>query len=130
MSNTPTEKEIESVIALSAFERYQYLLKHAAEAEEFYSLKKGDEWALADLEENVLFSLWPAEAFAAREANGAWDGYVATAISLEEFENKLLPIITKAGCLFNMFSVDGKFGFVVDQEEFLRDLGEELEKHE
>src|SRR5687768_5906780 len=124
MSFEPTEKETESVLALSAFDRYQYLVEKAAEFEEMYSLKKGDEWALADVEDKVLFSLWPAEVFAAREATGAWEGYKATAITLEEFENKLLPIITKAGCMFNMFSVDGRFGFVVDKEEFLRDLGE------
>ncbi|WP_276132893.1 DUF2750 domain-containing protein [Polluticoccus soli] len=130
MSNNPSEKEVESVIAMSAFDRYQYLVKQAAESEELYSLKKGDEWALADVEDNVLFSLWPAAVYATREATSGWAGYEAKAISLEEFENTLLPLITKAGCMFNVFSVDGKLGFIVDREEFLRDLGEELEKYE
>jgi hypothetical protein len=130
MSNIPDEKEIEEVLALSAFDRYQYLVDKAAEFGEMYSLKKGDEWALADTEGHVLFSLWPAQAFAATEAVDSWEGYVPTAISLEEFENKLLPLITKEGCLFNMFSVGGRLGFVVDREEFLRDLGEELDTYE
>lgn len=130
MSNNPGEKEIEAITALSAFDRYQYLVDKAAEFGEMYSLKKGDEWALADIEDKVLFSLWPAEAFAAREATGAWEGYKAKAFTLEEFENALLPLITKAGCMFNVFSVDGKLGFIVDKEEFLRDLGEELDTYE
>lgn len=130
MSNNPSEKEIEEVIALSAFDRYQYLVDKAAEFGEMYSLKKGDEWALADIEDKVLFSLWPAEAFAAREATSGWAGYEAKAFSLEEFEKTLLPLITNAGCMFNVFSVNGKLGFIVDREEFLRDLGEELETYE
>ena len=130
MSFDPTAEEIESTCALAAFDRYQYLLQKTAEHETFYSLKKDDEWALADVQDQVLFSLWPAEVFAAREATGSWEGYEAKAISLEEFENKLLPLITKAGCLFNIFSVNGTIGFVVDREEFLRDLAEELEDSE
>ena len=130
MSFEPTDKEIETATALAAFDRYQYLVEKAAEFGEMYSLKKGDEWALADVQEQVLFSLWPAEVFAAREASGAWEAYEPKAISLEEFENKLLPLITKAGCLFNVFSVNGGIGFVVDREEFLRDLAEELEDSE
>jgi hypothetical protein len=127
----PTEKEIENVIKLDAYARYQYLIKKVADSGILFSLKNDEnDWALAEVDNNKLFSIWSSKEFAAINAIGAWSSYNPFQISLEVFKEEIEPLIKENGYLLNIFSSLNKTGFIVMLEEFLRDLGEELEKYE
>lgn len=127
-----SQKEIESVLKLEPFQRYKYFMKRVADWEVMYSIKKDDEWALAEVEDEgevfKLFSLWNAEEFAELNAIGEWEGYDVAEISLDSFEEVIIPIIESSNYLINVFSVREETGFVVDLNEFLRDLQNELDR--
>jgi hypothetical protein len=124
------EKEIEAVEKLAPFERYNYLIKRIANLEVMFSLKKGDEWAIAEVEDNLLFSLWSAKEFALLNATDAWTGFTTVEINFEMFEGEIIPLIKERNYLLNCFPTNGRSGFIVDIDEFLRDLKEELENYE
>jgi hypothetical protein len=125
-----SDKEIEAVSKLEPLERYQYFMKKVADTEKMYSLvdKEGN-FALSDVEINVLFSLWPAPEFALKCAQGAWEGFTVKEITIEDFEDNILDIVSDNNWLINVFSIECKTGFVVDFGEFARDLSHELKKY-
>jgi hypothetical protein len=125
-----TEKEIESVSKLAPFERYKYFIKKVANSEKMCALQKEDEWAIAEVDNYKLFSLWSAEEIASLNATGIWEGYDSVEISFDMFEEQVVPVIRQNDYLLNIFSVNGKVGFVVDVDEFIRDLKEELKNYE
>jgi hypothetical protein len=125
-----SDREIEAVSKLQPLERYQYFMKKVADTEKMYSLvdKEGN-FALSDVEINVLFSLWSAPEFALKCAQGAWEGFAAKEITIEDFEDNIIDIVSDNNWLINVFSIEGKTGFVVDFGEFARDLSFELKKY-
>jgi hypothetical protein len=125
-----TEKEMENVIRLKPFDRYMYFIKRIADAELIYSLKDDDGWAIAEVGDYKLFSVWSAKEFALLSKTDEWLDYNPTEISLQEFEENIIPLIVEKKYLINVFSVNSKTGFIVELGEFLRDLEEELKKYE
>ncbi|MET0243384.1 MAG: DUF2750 domain-containing protein, partial [Flavitalea sp.] len=75
----------ESVTKLSATERYKYFIKRIADWESMYSLKKGDQWAISEVEETKVISFWSAPAFAAVHIEGPWRNYKIFEMDLEKF---------------------------------------------
>ena len=125
-----SEKEVQALSKLEPFKRYQYFIKRVADAETLYTLldKDGD-FALSDVEDKVMFSVWPAAEFAAQCAFDEWDGFTVQEVSLEEFENQLIDQIEENHWLLNVFAINRNTGFVVDINEFARDLSDELKKY-
>ena len=57
--------------ALKPLDRYQYTVKKVVDFEASYTLTHADgTWALAEVEGNILVSLWPAAAYAELNAVG------------------------------------------------------------
>ena len=125
-----TEKEIESVNKLEPLARYKYLIKRIASFQRMYSLKKDDEWAIAEIEGYKVFSIWSAKEFALLNTTGNWQDYQSTEIDFGLFEEEIVPLIRENNYLLNVFSVKNKSGFVVDIDEFLNDLSIELKNYE
>ena len=126
-----TDKEIQSVVKLTAFDRYEYFIKRVADSEKMYSLTHPDgEWALAETEGEKLFSLWSDKEYAILNTAGGWEGCTVKEITIEFFQNELQKLIEKEGFLLNVFPLNDMTGFVLDIDEFDRDLKEELLKYE
>lgn len=125
-----SEKEIENVSKLEPFQRYEYFIKRVADSEKLYSLKNEENWAIAEVDQYKLFSLWPARQFAEKQIIEGWSNYQVAEIGLVNFNDEIGPMIKEKGFLLNVFSVGNQSGFVVELEEFLRDLNEELEKYQ
>ena len=125
-----SQKEIESVSSLPAFDRYQHFIKRVADFELMYTLcdDKGD-FAIADLDNNELLSFWPAKEYANLNAIGEWSAYQVKEISIQDFEDEVIDIIVSQSYLLNIFPTNDKTGFVVDLEEFSRDLSSEMGKY-
>ncbi|MCL6265158.1 DUF2750 domain-containing protein [Flagellimonas myxillae] len=124
-------KEIESVSKLEPFKRYNYFIKKIADFEEIWTIvDKHGELALSDIEENTLISFWTAEAFIKSNLYGNWENCIPFKITLDDFEDIFAPLIVDNNYLINVFPVNGKSGFVVNLDEFIRDLNDELEKYQ
>ncbi|KIC92616.1 DUF2750 domain-containing protein [Flavihumibacter solisilvae] len=124
------DKEIESVSKLEPFERYKYFIKRVADTEVMYTLvDESGEFVLAELGDNVLLSLWSASEFAALCMIDKWSGLTVKEISLGEFDEEIIDEAVEGNWLLNIFSVGVKSGFVVNLDEFTRDLSEELKRY-
>jgi hypothetical protein len=125
-----TDKEIEATSKLEPAKRYQYFIKRVADTEKMYSLVDGEgDWAIADVEDKSLFSVWSAPEFAQACALDEWKEFSVKEFTIEDFEDEIIDEIDRNGYLINVFSVKGKSGFIVDFNEFARDLSEEMKKY-
>ncbi len=87
-------------------------------------------WALSQLDDYNLFPIWSSKEFAKKCALDGWEDFESEEISLSNFQNDLIDFIRNESFLLNVFPVKSTTGFVVTIDEFVRDLGEELEKYE
>lgn len=125
-----TKKEIEAVIQLNAFDRYKYFIKRVADDETMYTLvDEGKRFAIVEVDNKKLFSLWSASEFAVMSKVHEWQNFTVLKITLEKFKDEVIDLIEENEWLINVFSVNGKTGFVVDIDEFAKDLSEELKRY-
>lgn len=125
------QKEIESVIALEAKERYKYLVKKIADFEILFTLtdQQGN-YVISELDSHKLFPIWSAKEYAELCKIGGWEYYTIKEFNLDDFENHIIDFIVDENCLVNAFPIYDKSGFVVSLKEFARDLNEELKNYE
>jgi len=124
------KQEIESVSKLPVFERYKYFIKRVADFEIMYTLVDDDDnLAISEVEDKRLVSFWSASEFASICAIKEWQDYKIKEISLEEFEEEYIDTIAENDYLINIFSTAETTGFIVDINEFARDLNEEMKKY-
>ncbi|WP_353151448.1 DUF2750 domain-containing protein [Chryseobacterium sp.] len=124
-------KEIENILKLEPFKRYEYFIKKAADFEQLWTIvdEEGD-YAISEIDEFSLISFWPNEEFVALDLEQGWEGCRSLRITLDDLRDDIFDIITSENYLINVFPINGRSGFVVNLEEFKRDLNEELEKIE
>ncbi|WP_373550639.1 DUF2750 domain-containing protein [Haliscomenobacter sp.] len=131
MKQKISNQELLSVSKLQPFERYQYFLKRVADFEVMYTLEDNhSNLALAEVGTVKIISFWSAPEYAIACAIDEWNDYKVREISLNDFESMVVPEIQDKGLLINIFSIPDKTGFIVDVNEFNRDLDGELEKYE
>jgi hypothetical protein len=131
MSYEVNEKELASVLALSADRRYGYFLNRAVDWEELWSL--GDEygWALCSgADGSELIPVWPARAYAEACAGGAWAGFVPRAIPLADWLEKWTPGMISDQRLVAMFPTPDNTGAVIDPIRLAEDMQEMLKQSE
>jgi hypothetical protein len=125
-----TNKEIEAVSQLEAFQRYEYFIKRVADSERMYTLVDDNgNLAIADVESSAVLSVWSASEFAENNAVDEWGSFSVKEITVEEFEEDIIDMIEKNNWLINVFSIKGKSGFVVNINEFAKDLSAEMQKY-
>jgi hypothetical protein len=77
-----SEKELQSVSGLGAFDRYRYFIKKIADSQELWTLKNGDgDFALAMVEEKILLPLWSAREYI-KSCLYIWEDYIPLLIIL------------------------------------------------
>ncbi len=129
--NRVTNKEIDSVSSLDAFSRYRYFIKKIADFEEVWTIQdENQEYALSDVDDNTFVSLWSAEEFIKTNLSEGWENCEPIKLDLEKLGEELIPYASDNCYLINIFPVNGKSGFIVSVDEFVRDLNEELEQYD
>lgn len=123
------QHEIDSLSKLEPFDRYQYFIKRVADNQFFYVLKNNADFALSSIEDYTLFAVWPFEDYANLCKINEWNEYTAFKVDFEKFDEMLAPIILEQNYLINVFPIDNKTGFIVNLDEFIRDLNTELEQY-
>lgn len=86
-------------------------------------------WALAEVEGKTLVSIWLAAVYANANATDRWKNCKSLVVPLNELMSSRLEVFAGNNFLINVFSVQGKTGFVVTPDELKADLGEELENY-
>lgn len=124
------DKEIENVSGLEPYNRYQYFIKKVADFEELWTIidENGD-YAFSDVDDKVLISFWSAKEYIDSNLNDGWKNCKPKKITLDDLEDEIFDLIASENYLINVFPVSGKSGFVVDLDEFARDLNDELKNY-
>lgn len=124
------EQEIFSVSNLKPYDRYKYFIKKVADGEIFFALKnESQKFVFSTLENETLFPVWSAKEFANLCLVEDWKDYNIVKISLDDFENSIVDFLEEKSILLNVFPVSNRTGFVVNLNEFIRDLNQELENY-
>lgn len=124
------QKEYDNVINLKPFERYKYFIKKVADFEELWTIINfNGDYALSDVEDNVMISFWPKSEFIKSNLTNGWEDCKPKRLTLDDLENEIFDLIDSNNFLINIFPVNGKSGFIVDLNEFARDLSDELKNY-
>jgi hypothetical protein len=123
-------KEIENVLTLTAFERYQYLIKRIADQENVYTLQdEANIWASSQVKEHELYPIWSATEFVEHCLTDVWSNMKILKVDIYTFLGDILPLIETEGLLINAFPTIDRTGFVVTIDEFKNDINEELNQY-
>ncbi|WP_153556166.1 DUF2750 domain-containing protein [Roseimaritima sediminicola] len=132
MSYDANPNEVASVWALSAPERYEYLVNKVADWEEVWSVASEDSgWALlGDDRGGEACPIWPAKAFAEACCVDDWADRVPKPIGLSEWRERWLPGLAADQRKIAVFPLPSDAGMIVDPLRFSDDLIEALEGYE
>ena len=124
-------KEIERVSNLEPFERYKYFLKRVADSESLYTLKSDNgNYVISEIDDNRLFPMWSAREYAELCKENGWSDYIVEELTLDDLEEEIFDLIASERYLINVFPTQEKTGFIVDLDEFARDLSDELKHYQ
>lgn len=123
-------QKFSNVIEMDGPARYSYFVRKVADTERIWGLEQSG-WATAeDDTAALLIPFWPEEAFARASATGAWTGYTAREIGLEEFLDKWLTGMHRDGIKVAVFPNAVDRGVVVDAEALRSALMRERAQYE
>lgn len=112
---------------LSLQERYQYLLETIIARNELWTLiNNHGSFALFEVNNTIVFSLWPNEASIESNLTPDWTDYIPFKIDFNALEETVLPMIRQNNYLINIYPVDGTIGYVVSLNDFITDLNTNL----
>jgi hypothetical protein len=95
MSWDVTDQEYQSVIELSAAERYAYFVKKVSDFQELWSLRNAEGWVLmADSDQRQLVPVWPNSRYARACATDHWRDCQPSMIGLDDWLEKWTPGVT------------------------------------
>jgi Protein of unknown function (DUF2750) len=125
------EKHMSSVLAMPGPERYSYVIKKVADFRCIYALESPSGWALAgdDASFNIL-PIWPHPRFAELCIKDGWSDCVVAPIPMDEWLNKMSPMLEKKQTKIAVFQLPEGKGVVVEPERLSADIREELAKVE
>ena len=124
-------KEIERVSNLEPFERYKYFLKRVADSESLYTLKSDNgNYVISEIDDNRLFPMWSAREYAELCKESGWSDCIVEELTLDDLEEEIFDLIASERYLINVFPTQEKTGFIVDLDEFARDLSDELKHYQ
>jgi Protein of unknown function (DUF2750) len=117
------EKQFETVIGLSAQERYEYFLEKVIEFKEVWSLRNDDGFvSMADDNGEECIPFWPHPDYARALATVSWSDCKPEVVSLDGFLEKWLVGMEKDKLNVTVFPAPGLKGAVVTPEHLKEDL--------
>lgn len=58
-----------------------------------------------------------------------WKNFTIIGLTLDDFQDELIDLVSNENYLLNVFPVGLKTGFIVDLQEFIRDIKKELDNY-
>ena len=106
--------KLESVIAMTEPERYDYFVRKIADVQVVWGLHN-DGWATGCTDDGgQVVAFWPERAFAAACAQGEWTSYGPKEILLDAFLDKWLPGMERDSLLVAVFPTAESKGVFVE----------------
>jgi len=122
-----TPEEIDNIAKLPPKYRYLYSIHKIANTQEFWTLIDGDgAFALFEVENNIVISLWCDETFIESNLTPDWTEYIPFKLSMDALQEILIPFIRQNNYLINVFPVDSRVGHIVSLNDFIKDINREL----
>ena len=109
--------ELQQVDSWPPQERLQYFLGRAIESEEVWGLSNPSGWVMKDVDNKSILPVWPYEQMASLCAANEWQDYTASAVSLEHFVYKLLPIMVDQDIRVEILPTSSSGGECMDASE-------------
>lgn len=129
---TMHDKEYANVVAMSAPERYRYMLGKLGDWREVYSLRGADGWVVVgDDNGREGVPIWPHPRYAEACATKGWAECKASLITLDEWLDKWLPGMSCDDRFVAAFMLPGDHtrGIAVEPQAHREHLLKELEKY-
>lgn len=117
MKYQPSETELQELELYDPKEQLHFFLSRVIESEELWGLGNASGWVMKEINEQSILPVWPYEIFAENCAAMEWQDYTATAVSLEHFVYKLLPIMNKQNIKVEVFPSKSHPGSLVKATE-------------
>ena len=110
-------------IRLTLIDRYTHFLKTIAETSELWTvIDNNGSFALFEVNNTTVFSVWPDEASIESNLSLDWQDYIPFKVNLKELEETILPLIRQNNYLINVFPIDSRTGYIVTLNDFVRDI--------
>ena len=109
--------------AILPSDRYKHFFKTISATNELWTLIDNDgSFALFEVNNTIVFSLWPDEASIESNLTPDWADYIPFKIDFNALEETILPIIRQNNYLINIYPVEGRIGHLVSLIDFVADL--------
>lgn len=128
-------KKFQNVISMSADERYWYLVRRLADAEEVWllAMQTGSPLTIEGAPGRLIYPIWPEREFAeaAARERPEWGPVSAIARPLDQFMERWLPGMQRDGHAVGVFWVGPDLlGIDVEPAVLLQDLQDECAQYE
>lgn len=110
---TPPPREFEGVLRAGGPARYRHFVSRVADNQEILGLRQHDGWVSMGIDDQRLFPVWPAAAYATACAVEEFTAAEATPIDLREWLETWLPNLEGDGSGVAVFPTPSGQGVVV-----------------
>lgn len=130
MSYLLRPQEMASVSGLPAEERLRHFIKRIADWEEVWSLRNQDGWVLSSTNgADEIAPFWSHPDYARACATGQWIDCEPAPITLEAFQQRWLPGMSKDHRSVAVFSTPHSAGLVLSAETLSQAIQAELDEN-
>ena len=107
--------------------RYAYFLQKIAQSKELWTLVDSEgAFALFEVENTIVISLWSDEAYIGSNLTPDWADCIPFKLDMDTLEEILIPLIRQNSYLINVFPVDSRVGHIVSLTDFITDINRKL----
>ena len=117
MSYSLSKKEYESVLKLSADERYDYFIRQVQSTGEIWSLANAEGWVAFSSEGDACLPVWPHPDFARLWATADWADCKPEMIEINTWLERWVPGMEADESLVVVFPDDQEEGIIVSPSE-------------
>jgi hypothetical protein len=108
-------------------ERYHHFINITAETDQLWTvIDKNGDFALFEIDNKTVLSFWPEEAFIESNLTPDWKDCIPYKLNIDILQEILIPKIRQNNYYINVFPVEAKTGYLVNLNDFVRDLNQEL----
>lgn len=100
--------EVEAFSRLGTSQRYNYFLAKLSEWQEVWGLSDDDGWVVTEQADQIVFPLWPAEAFAKLCAINDWALAEPKVVTLDVLIDEVLPHLVEDNLSVAVFMVPNR----------------------
>ena len=115
-------KEIETVLLLTAEDRYEFFLDQVSENGILWALcHETQGWPTFQDDEQgyTLFPLWSDEVFAQQCAVGEWEGFAPKSFTIQKFIDELAAQLESGNLMVSIFKKPDDSGFIIPPQPLL-----------